>query len=139
MTPRQPRARLDREARPSAAGANSDPATAAGKDERTNAMTATLDALTVGDSAARDLVCRGCGARFPLAAQHACHECFGPLEVGYDESALRKVTRAQIEAGPPNLWRYAGLLPIGARPADRVTLNPGWTPLVRPDAVGAAL
>jgi threonine synthase len=99
-------------------------------------MTATLEGLT---SAARDLVCRGCGARYPLAAQHACYECFGPLEVGYDQEALRRVTRTQIESGPPNLWRYAPMLPVGAQPADRVTLNPGWTPLVRADALGAAL
>jgi threonine synthase len=102
-------------------------------------MTSTLDAGTLGDSAARDLVCRGCGARFPLAAQHACQHCFGPLEVGYDEDALRRVTRAQIERGPTNIWRYAPLLPVGAHPADRVTLNPGYTPLVRADALAAAI
>jgi len=101
-------------------------------------MTAILDA-TLGESAARDLVCRGCGARFPLAAQHACQQCFGPLEVGYDQAALRSVSRADIEAGPPNIWRYARLLPVGAQPAERVTLNPGWTPLVRADALATVL
>lgn len=88
---------------------------------------------------ARALVCRGCGAEFPLAAQHACWQCFGPLEVGYDPAALRAVTREQIAAGPPNLWRYAGLLPAGQDPATRVTLNPGLTPLVRADALAAEL
>jgi threonine synthase len=103
-------------------------------------MTSTIDVVTpTTDSAARHLVCRGCGAKFPLAAQHACYECFGPLEVGYDPDALRRVTRAQIEAGPNNIWRYAPLLPVGQDPATRLTLNPGCTPLVRADALAAEL
>ncbi len=102
-------------------------------------MTSTVDATLVqspfAGSPARALVCRGCGARFPLAAQHACYDCFGPLEVGYDPDALRRVTREQIAAGPDNIWRYAPLLPVGQDPAARVTLNPGRTPLVRADAL----
>src|SRR5215813_12934568 len=91
------------------------------------------------DSPARALVCRACGARFPLVAQHACHECFGPLEVDYDADAIARVTRAQIEAGPDNIWRYAGLLPTGQDPTTRVTVNPGWTPLVPAGALAAAV
>ena len=102
-------------------------------------MTSTVDVITPTGSAARHLVCRGCGTTFPLAAQHACYECFGPLEVGYDPDALRRVTRAQIEAGPANIWRYAPLLPVGQDPATRVTLNPGCTPLVRADALATEL
>jgi threonine synthase len=49
------------------------------------------------------------------------------------------VTRAQIEAGPKNIWRYAGLLPAGQEPAQRVTLDPGFTPLVRADALAAEI
>ena len=93
-------------------------------------MTATIDA-----TAARSLACRACGASYPLAAQHACYECFGPLEVAYDPEALRRVTREQIAAGPRNLWRYAVLLPAGQDPATRVTLDPGYTPLVPADAL----
>src|SRR5687768_16577284 len=102
-------------------------------------MSSTLGISVLGDSPARDLVCRGCGARFPLAAKHACFECFGPLEVSYDAAALASVTREQIERGPKNIWRYAGLLPTGADPASRVTLDPGFTPLVRADALAAAV
>jgi len=102
-------------------------------------MTSTVDATLVqspfAGSPARALVCRGCGARSPLAAQHACFECFGPLEVAYDLDAFRQVTREQIAAGPDNIWRYAPLLPVGQDPAARVTLNPGRTPLVRADAL----
>ncbi|MBA3251363.1 MAG: threonine synthase [Geodermatophilaceae bacterium] len=97
----------------------------------------------VADSAvacpADGLVCRNCGAGYPLSPVHACVECFGPLEVGYDDGVLAAVTRASIEAGPANLWRYAGLLPVGQDPASRVSLNPGLTPLVRADRLAAAL
>jgi Threonine synthase len=83
---------------------------------------------TAADNPARVLVCRACGAEYPLAAQHACYQCFGPLEIGYHADRLAAVTREQIEAGPQNIWRYAGLLPAGQDPASRVTLNPGMTP-----------
>jgi threonine synthase len=104
-------------------------------------MTSTIDAPLIGTvpNPARALVCRGCGAEYPLAAQHACYECFGPLEVGYHADALRRVTRERIAAGPENIWRYAGLLPAGQDPAARVTLNPGLTPLVRAEALAAEL
>ncbi|WBB97525.1 threonine synthase [Solwaraspora sp. WMMA2080] len=110
-------------------------------------MTSLIDASTTSpDSApvsttspARVLVCRGCGAEYPLAAQHACYECFGPLEVGYDPAALARVTRADIEAGPANIWRYAPLLPAGQDPATRVSLDPGFTPLVPAAALAAEL
>src|SRR5690242_16934491 len=99
-------------------------------------MTLTAN-TTVVPSPAKGLVCRNCGATFGLIAEHACAECFGPLEVDYDHDLLKRVTREQIEAGPQNIWRYAPLLPVGADPADRVTLDPGLTPLVRADALAA--
>jgi len=92
-------------------------------------VTLTADAPT--SSAADSLRCRNCGARYPLGPQHACLDCFGPLEIGYDHDALAVLTRSGIEAGPHSIWRYAGLLPVGQDPAGRVTLNPGMTPLVR--------
>ncbi|MFI5958450.1 threonine synthase [Cryptosporangium sp. NPDC051539] len=90
-------------------------------------------------SPARVLRCRNCGAEYPLIAVHACAECFGPLEVGYDADAMAGVTREQIEAGPLNIWRYAPLLPVGQNPDDRVSLNPGLTPLVRADRLAEAI
>ena len=67
-------------------------------------MTSAISAPTATTSPARGLVCRACGAEYPLAAQHACYECFGPLEVAYDPAALARVTREQIEAGPKSIW-----------------------------------
>ena len=101
-------------------------------------MTSTVNSPFT-DTAARHLVCRGCAATYPLAAQHACYQCFGPLEVGYDPEELKQVTREQIEGGPQNIWRYAPLLPVGADPGARVTLNPGLTPLIRADALAAEI
>ena len=77
------------------------------------------------------LRCRECGQTEPLAATHVCGECFGPLEVAYDEEQVaRRVTRERIAAGPPSLWRYADLLPtLSDDPAARVDLGTGWTPL----------
>src|SRR5215218_5909493 len=97
------------------------------------------DSTQVAPCPARGLVCRNCGATFGLIAQHACAECFGPLEVDYDPELMRAVTRQQIEAGPQNIWRYAGLLPVGQDPSSRVSLNPGLTPLVRADRLAEEL
>jgi threonine synthase len=102
------------------------------------AMTALID-RPAAPSPAVALVCRNCGAEFPLGAQHACFECFGPLEIGYDPTALARVTRADIEAGPHSLWRYAGLLPVGQDAATRVDSGTGMTPLIRADRLGAEL
>ncbi len=90
-------------------------------------------------SAARCLICRNCGTETPLRPQHACYQCFGPLEVGYDAARLATVSRAEIEAGPANMWRYAPLLPVGQDPGSRVTLDPGLTPLIKADALAAAV
>ena len=91
------------------------------------------------ESPARALVCRECASEYPLTAAHVCEMCFGPLEVGYDKSVLARVTRASIEAGPQNMWRYAGLLPSGHNPAERVSLGAGMTKLVRADRLAAEL
>ncbi len=101
-------------------------------------MTAVADRPTAS-SPASGLVCRNCGAEYPLGAQHACLECWGPLEVGYDPAALAAVTREQIEAGPYSIWRYAGLLPVGQNPATRVDSGTGMTPLIRADRLADEL
>jgi threonine synthase len=101
-------------------------------------LTALID-RTAAPSPAAALICRNCGASFPLGAQHACFECFGPLEIGYDAAALARVTHEQIAAGPHSLWRYAGLLPVGQDPATRVDSGTGMTPLIRADRLADEL
>ena len=85
---------------------------------------------------ASHLACRECGAISDLGATHVCAECFGPLEVGYDLPAL---TRAVIEAGPPNIWRYASLLPVPPDVAASPNTEPGCTRLVRADHLAREL
>lgn len=95
------------------------------------------DAVTSNPAAG--LVCKNCGATYPLAPEHVCAACFASLEITYDEAALARTTRASIEAGPANLWRYVGLLPAGHDPALRVSLGAGMTRLVRADRLAAEL
>jgi threonine synthase len=75
----------------------------------------------------RGLVCRECSASYPIAAEHVCELCFGPLEVAYDYEALAAYLSPEVIAlGPPTIWRYAPLLPA---PEERVDLGAGFTPL----------
>jgi threonine synthase len=76
---------------------------------------------------ATHLACRACGERSPLGPFYACLECFGPLEVGYQ---FPTITRAEIEAGPRSIWRYASLLPVPADIASFRSTDPGFTRLV---------
>ncbi len=85
---------------------------------------------------ASELACRECGQTYELGGTHACAECFGPLEVRYD---LPPLARADIEAGPQNIWRYASLLPVPPDVASRPNTEPGWTRLVKADQLAAAL
>jgi threonine synthase len=102
-------------------------------------MTSTLAkstdaALNLGS--ARELVCRECGFSTPLAAEFACAECFGPLEVGYD---FEPVTHADIASGAPSIWRYRKLLPVPDNVDDYPNTQPGLTRLIRADRLAQAL
>jgi threonine synthase len=88
---------------------------------------------------ALSLSCRVCATEHPLEAIGTCRKCFGPLDPVYDWDRVRaSLTRERLEAGPPNIWRYAALLPVSAPEEPR--LAPGFTPLVPAprlaDAVG---
>jgi threonine synthase len=102
-------------------------------------MTGTLEgttATTYDLGAARRLVCRECGFSTPLAAEFACAECFGPLEVAYE---FGTVTRSNIESGPRSIWRYRRLLPVPEDVDDYPNTQPGLTRLIRADRLAAAL
>jgi threonine synthase len=98
-------------------------------------MTTLLDRPTAPFGAAANLICRECGAVYDLGPGNACEQCFGPLEIGYDESLLAEVTRESIQAGPRTMWRYGGLLP--ATPL--VDLQVGCTRLHRADNLAREL
>jgi len=87
---------------------------------------------------AKALQCRECGKEYPLEARYVCEFCFGPLEVSYDYAKIKKnVTRAKIEARPGTMWRYKEFLP--ANGDDPVSLQEGFTPLIRAKNLGQAL
>ena len=84
------------------------------------------------------LFCRECGRSYPVAPEHVCEFCFGPLEVGYDYDAVaRVISRERIEAGPPSMWRYQDLLPTSRESG--IDMGTGLTPLTRADNLGRAL
>jgi len=83
-----------------------------------------------------NLVCRECRATQELGPFYACRECFGPLEIGYD---FPTVTRAGIEAGPKNIWRYQALLPVPSDITESPNMEPGFTRLLRADNLAREL
>ncbi|MGQ0573329.1 MAG: threonine synthase [Pseudonocardia sp.] len=106
-------------------------------------MTLTASALPAASATtsfdlgpARALSCRECGHKIPLAAEFACPQCFGPLEVAYD---FQDITRASIEAGPRSIWRYRQLLPVPADVHHHPNTEPGLTRLIKANRLGAAL
>ena len=88
--------------------------------------------------AVESLKCKECGEAYPLEASFVCEQCFGPLEVSYDFSDLdAEETRRKIQTGSHGIWRYSDFLPFAGRPGD--PLEPGLTPLIRADRLGAEL
>ena len=87
---------------------------------------------------ATHLECSLCGAKHDaLAVANLC-ACGGPLLVRYDLAVIRhRWLRRDVAGGPPNMWRYAPVLPA-AEPSV-VTLGEGWTPLVRTRRLGARI
>jgi len=99
---------------------------------------ATTNQTTSATATFRALKCRECGEEYELKANHVCELCFGPLEVAYDYSALRRtVTRETIQAGPNSIWRYRPFLPVATdTPID---VGTGMTPLVRSNRLARRL
>src|SRR5436853_998817 len=80
-------------------------------------------------STSYELRCRECGKLWGNQPRSICEDCFSPLEVTYDYDSLRaRISREQIAQRPPNMWRYAELLPL---PKDfHPSLPAGFTPLI---------
>jgi len=84
------------------------------------------------------LRCRERGRTRENAPRALCEECFSPLEVAYDFDAVRaSFTREHIVQRPPNIWRYAELLPVAEE--YRSELPVGFTPLVEAPRLGRKL
>jgi threonine synthase len=85
------------------------------------------------------LECPRDGRSFDSAVPQKLCECGSPLLARYDLDALaREVTREEISAGPPSLWRYHPLLPVSA-PDSVVSLGEGMTPIVGLPKYGARI
>jgi threonine synthase len=80
------------------------------------------------------LRCRVCEEVAEAEPVDSCRRCDGPTDVSYDWDRLA-VTREAVAEGPASLWRYHGLLPVGAH----VEYGAGWTPLVEAPTLSAAL
>src|SRR5262245_8737645 len=64
------------------------------------------------------LRCRNCGTPQETAPVFVCPRCFGPLEATYDLAGVRgRLRREDVDARPPDLWRFAELLPVDTLPA----------------------
>jgi threonine synthase len=85
------------------------------------------------------LECARCAARHdPERPQGIC-SCGSPLLARYDMALLAAgLSRQQVKARPPDLWRYHELLPVRAA-SHVVSLGEGMTPLLPMRALGKAL
>lgn len=84
------------------------------------------------------LECSRCGRSYePNQLLNLC-ECGGPLLVDYDLKEVRATwDKADLASAPGGMWRYAPVLPLEAEAA--VTLEEGWTPMIRADRLGGRL
>ena len=91
-------------------------------------------------SALSHLECGWCGAEWPAdRLSNLCPDCARPLLARYDmEQAARTLVPVALEGRPPNLWRYAEMLPV-RQPALRKTLGEGYTPLLTLPRMGEEL
>ncbi len=101
-------------------------------------MTQAIEKLSARTATFTGLKCKECGTEYEAKAIHVCEECFGPLEVAYDYSQLRRtVTRETIQAGPNSIWRYRAFLPVETdTPID---VGTGMTPLLQANRLARRL
>lgn len=80
---------------------------------------------------ATSLACLMCGATFSVSRDRLLCDCGNPLEQQYDLDTLVQDGQGgrAIGHGPPGVWRYRSLLPLGPATVP-TTLGEGGTPLV---------
>lgn len=84
----------------------------------------------------QSLKCRECGKQYEPQLRYICEECFGPLDVIYDTSNVRK--DIFVSRQDKTYWRYFELLPIADK-GNIVNLNAGFTPLQHANRLGKEL
>ncbi len=84
----------------------------------------------------RSLKCRECGKEYEPQFRYICEDCFGPLDVLYEQDII--VNRHTFELREKTYWRYFELLPITDR-KNIINLNAGFTPLQTADKLGPRL
>jgi len=84
----------------------------------------------------QSLKCRECGKKYEPQFRYICEECFGPLDVIYDTSNVRK--DIFVSRQDKTYWRYFELLPIADK-GNIVNLNAGFTPLQHANRLGKEL
>jgi hypothetical protein len=82
-----------------------------------------------------ELRCRECGRSWGNQPRSICDDCFSALEITYDYDSLQMAiphgifTRERISQRPPDMWRYAELLPLPEGFEPRLPV--GFTPLIQ--------
>jgi threonine synthase len=86
----------------------------------------------------KSLQCRECRKEYEPQFRYVCEDCFGPLDVVYNEDNIIGVNKHTFESREKTYWRYFELLPIADR-SNIVSLNAGLTPLQAADKLGPKL
>ena len=90
-------------------------------------------------SALSGLECSRCAARHDAGRLQGTCPCGAPLLARYDTDRVRgQVSRADLAARAPDLWRYHEMLPVTG-PGQVVSLGEGMTPLLPVPRLGRAL
>ena len=90
-------------------------------------------------SALSGLECSRCAARHDADRLQGTCPCGAPLLARYDTDRVRgQVSRADLAARAPDLWRYHEMLPVTG-PGQVVSLGEGMTPLLAVPRLGRAL
>jgi threonine synthase len=89
-------------------------------------------------SRATYLECSQCSIHYDAGQPANLCTCGGPLLVRYNLEVIRhRWPRRAVASGPPNMWRYAPVLPPNANSV--ISLGEGWTPLIRAAKLGVSI
>src|SRR5215204_3613601 len=83
----------------------------------------------------KSLKCRECLKEYEPGFRYVCEDCFGPLDVTYEELSISRHT---FELREKTYWRYFELLPIADK-SNIVSLNAGLRALQYADKRGNKL